>query len=147
MRALAALIASIWLPAGGTFWSVQPAGSLLRLTGAADTGPRCIYTTVALSSFTLRGTHLGVCSRDSGHRVGWRVVEDPRSPWQGIVLSTGKVVFTYQDASDTRPASAFGGGYLWIYDVWTPKGAQLAQVSASTGRIVRTIAMPRSTVR
>jgi hypothetical protein len=29
VRALAALIASIWLPAGGTFWSVQPAGGFL----------------------------------------------------------------------------------------------------------------------
>ena len=143
MRALAALIASIWLPAGGTFWSVQPAGGLLRLTGSADTGPRCIYTSVALSTFELGRTHFGACGRDPVHRVSWRVADDPRSSWQAVVLSTGKVVFTYQDASDTRPASAYGGGYLWIYDVRTPKGAQLAQVSASTGRLVRTIVMPQ----
>ena len=143
MRALAALIASIWLPAGGTFWSVQPAGSFLRLTGSAEAGTDCIYSSVTLSSFELRGTSIGACRRDPGHQVTWRVVYDPHSPWQGIVLSTGKVVFTYEDASDTRPASAYGGGYLWIYDVWTQNGAQLAQVSASTGRVVRTIAMPQ----
>ena len=141
MRALAALVASLWLPAGGTFSSVQPAGGFLFLSGSAERGPACISTRVSVAAFTVSHTRIGRCS-DPAHRVSYHVVFDPHSAWQAVVLSTGKVVFTYEDASDTRPASAYGGGLLWIYDVWTPRGAQLAQVSASTGRIVRVIAMP-----
>lgn len=141
MRALAALVASLWLPAGGTFSSVQPAGSFVFLSGSAERGPACISTRVSTATFKVSRTRIGPCG-DSAHRVSFHVVFDPHSPWQSIVLSTGKLVFTYEDASDTRPMSAYGGGFLWIYDVWTPKGAQLAQVSASTGRIVRVIAMP-----
>jgi hypothetical protein len=84
---------------------------------------------------------IGTCG-DPVHRVSFHVVFAPHSSWQAVVLSTGTVVFSYEDASDTRPVSAYGGGFLWIYDVWTRKGAQLAQVSASTGRIVRVIEMP-----
>jgi hypothetical protein len=141
VRALAALVASLWLPAGGTFSSVQPAGSFLFLSGSADRGSACISTRVSLAAFEASRTRIGRCS-DPAHRTSFHVVFDSHSPWQAVVLSTGTVLFTYEDASDTRPVSAYGGGFLWVYDVWTRKGARLAQVSASTGRIVRMIAMP-----
>lgn len=137
MRALAALVTSLWLPAGGTFTSVQPAGGVLRLAGIADRGARCISATVALRGFRLRGTRIGACAG------GVRIVYDPRSFWAEVLLSSGGVVFRYTDYSDTKPVWASGGGRLWIYDVATSHGPLLAEVSTASGRIVRTIAMPK----
>jgi hypothetical protein len=50
---------------------------------------------------------------------------------------------TYASLSDTRPLNAYGGGWLWIYDVDTTVGAEVLQISASTGRLVDTVPMPR----
>lgn len=142
MRALAALIATLWLPAGGTFSSVQPAGSALLLTGFAETGPACIWSTVDPSRMRLLRTHRGPCDRVPG-RLHPSVVYDPKSPWQEVVLSNGRVVFRYQDASDTRPQWTYGPGALWIYDVWTRTGAQAVRVSLANGRIVQRVHMPK----
>lgn len=145
MRALAALIATLWLPAGGTFSSVQPAGGVLVLSGFAETGPGCIWTTVDPVRMRLLRTHRGSCdaaARASG-RLTPSVVYDPKSPWQEVVLSNGRVVFQYEDASDTRPQWAYGPGALWIYDVWTHEGAQVVRVSLASGRIVQRVRMPK----
>jgi hypothetical protein len=58
-------------------------------------------------------------------------------------VSVGPVVMTYGSYSDTRPVMAYGGGWLWIYDVETTVGAELLQVSASSGRVEDTVAMPK----
>jgi hypothetical protein len=137
VRTFAALVTSLWLPAGGTFTSVQPAGGILRLSGITDRGARCISTEVDVRSFRLRASRIGACSG------GVRIVYDPRSFWAEVVLSNGAVVFRYTDSSDTKPVWASGGGRLWIYDVATARGPMLAEVSASSGRIVRMIAMPK----
>lgn len=142
MRALAALIASIWLPAGGTFSSVQPAGSFLYLSGSAETGTGCIVSTVSLRAFRVTTTRVGRCV-DPLHRISEHVVTDRHSPWQPVVLSNGSVVFRYEDASDTRPETAYGPGALWIYDVWTRDGAQIVRVSLESGRIVQRVRMPK----
>lgn len=144
MRALAALVASIWLPAGGTFTSVQPAGSVLLLSGFADRGPGCIWATVDPVRLRLLRTHRGACdaaARASG-RVTPSIVYDPKSPWQEVVLSNGRVVFRYQDYSDTKPQWVYGPGSLWIYDVNTEAGAVAVRVALTSGRIVQRTPMP-----
>lgn len=49
----------------------------------------------------------------------------------------------YRDGSDTRPLSAYGAGSLWLYDVYTGRGAEVLRFSAETGRLEQTVAMPR----
>ena len=74
---------------------------------------------------------------------------DPRTGQRSV----GPVVMTYGSYSDTRPVTAYGGGWLWIYDdsivggadtgtVPNPATAELLQVSTSSGRVVNTVSMP-----
>jgi len=67
--------------------------------------------------------------------------------------SVGPVVMTYGSYSDTRPVTAYGGGWLWIYDnstiqgsqtvnISNPGSAELLQVSTSSGLVVNTVSMP-----
>jgi hypothetical protein len=65
-----------------------------------------------------------------------------RDPRTGAVTE-GPVVMTYGDYSDTRPLTTDGGGWLWIYDVDTTGGAEVLQVSASTGQVDDTVPMPK----
>jgi hypothetical protein len=65
-----------------------------------------------------------------------------RDPETGDVTD-GPVVMTYSSYSDTRPLTTYGGGWLWIYDVDTTAGAEVVQVSAATGQVDDTIAMPK----
>ena len=57
-------------------------------------------------------------------------------------VNDGPVVMTYEDGSDTRPVIAYGTQWLWIYDNKTTNGAELLQVSTSSGEVVDTIRMP-----
>jgi hypothetical protein len=54
----------------------------------------------------------------------------------------GPVVMSYQETSDTDAVWTYGGGYLWIYDSATKSGAELLQVSQTTGAVVNAVAMP-----
>ena len=68
--------------------------------------------------------------------------------------SVSPAVMTYGSYSDTRPVSAYGGGWLWIYDnsaitsgaevvnSSNPGTAELLQVSTSSGQVVNTVSMP-----
>jgi hypothetical protein len=49
---------------------------------------------------------------------------------------------TYDHGSTSNPMTALGGGWLWIYDVATTNGPEVLQVSASSGQVVDTVAMP-----
>jgi hypothetical protein len=83
VRALAAVIASLWLPAGGTFSSVRPAGNALLLSGYAQTGLGCIWSTVDPVRMRLLRTHRGPCgnlTKTTGVLTP-SVVYDPKSPW------------------------------------------------------------------
>jgi hypothetical protein len=57
-------------------------------------------------------------------------------------VTDGPVVMTYGSYSDTRPVIATGTHWLWIYDVETTNGPELLQVSAQSGQVVDTVAMP-----
>jgi len=145
VRALAAVIASLWLPAGGTFSSVRPAGNALLVSGSAETGTGCIWATVDPRRLKLQRTHRGSCDElaKATGRLTPSIVFDPKSPWQEVVLPNGRVVFQYEDASNTRPEWTYGPGALWIYDVWTKAGAEVVRVSTPTGRIVQRVRMPK----
>jgi hypothetical protein len=56
--------------------------------------------------------------------------------------STGPVVMTYGHSSDANPVIAYGGGWLWVYDVATTNGPEVLQVSEATGQVVDTITAP-----
>ena len=136
MRALAAVVATLWLPAGGTFSSVRPAGNELLLSGYAQTGTACIRATVDPVRLKLLRTSRGPCPAP-------RVVYDPRSFWAAVVLGNGRAVFRFQSYSDTQPEWAFGPGALWVYDVNTDRGPELARVSLASGRVVQRVRMPK----
>ncbi len=48
-----------------------------------------------------------------------------------------------QYASDTQPVIAYGGGSIWVYDVATTFGSMVVQLSATTGAVEDTVALPR----
>ncbi len=58
-------------------------------------------------------------------------------------VSDGPAVMTFSSGSDTQPVIAYGSQWIWIYDVDTTSGPELLQVSAHSGALDRTIAMPR----
>lgn len=128
-------LASIVLPAA-VFWSaVAPVHGKLVVSGPLDKGARCGYLTVdpvsRHSSFAK-----ATCVHD---RV--RVVYDRRSQWAKVFVGP-RLAFRYEDASDTRPVSATGGGSLWLYDVYTERGPQLLRYSLRTGRLQQRLRFP-----
>lgn len=77
----------------------------------------------------------------SPHASNASIAIATRDP-ETAVVTDGPVVMTYGNYSDTRPLTTDGGGWLWIYDVDTTRGPEVLQVSASTGRVDDTVAMP-----
>jgi hypothetical protein len=133
MSAAAALVAAVSLPLG-VFWAnVTPAGATLLVSGYPDRGPGCVFLRV--DPRTLRSARSrGSCSRTG--RLTPDVRPNPRSQWQRVYVA-GRLAFAYNDASDTRPQWAYGGGSLWLYDVATTSGPQLLRYSLGTGRLQR----------
>ena len=56
--------------------------------------------------------------------------------------TVGPSVMAIPFVSDTRPVWAVGGDSAWLYDVATPEGPLLLQVSPVTGRVERSIPIP-----
>ena len=55
----------------------------------------------------------------------------------------GAPVITYSPSSTSSPVVAYGGNWLWLYDVATTAGPQLLQINAVNGDVVDTIATPQ----
>jgi hypothetical protein len=55
------------------------------------------------------------------------------------VYKVGTPVMTYSPDSTSTPVFAYGGNWLWIYDVQTTAGPQLLQINAVNGQTVATI--------
>lgn len=55
----------------------------------------------------------------------------------------GPPVMTYSFDSSSSPVVAYGGNWLWLYDVETTAGPQLLQINAVNGDVVDTIATPQ----
>ena len=62
-----------------------------------------------------------------------RIARSASSAHTGHV-SEGPVVMVYSVGSTSRPITATGAGWLWIFDAAPTEGPQLLQVSASSGR-------------
>jgi hypothetical protein len=162
---LASVSTSVVLPPGNEFSQISATGNGLRLDGYVQPGilpplsppQNCEEEEAPVDPQTLV---LGpVAKADCGDPAIWGEVVSvdtttiPRSNNATITIATldpgtgavsdGPVVMTYASLSDTRPLTADGGGWLWIYDVDTTVGAEVLQISASTGQLVDSVPMPR----
>ena len=145
MRVLAALIASLSLPAGGVqWWSVTPAGRSLLVTGSPPTGALCEFFVVDTTTLKGRGPYRRSCGKPpvSTHRLVPAVVYSRTSPYYAVTVA-GKVVMHYEDASNTRPQWATYGRSLWLYDVATSDGPEVLRFDAHTGALLQRTVMPR----
>lgn len=145
MRVLAALIASITLPFGGIqWWTVEPAGHSVLVTGSPPAGALCAFYVVDIATTNGRGPTERPCSKPpvQTHPIV-PVVGSIRDMFHVPVSVAGKVVFRYEDASDTRPQYAWYGRSLWIYDGWTTDGSEVLRFDARTGELLQKTAMPQ----
>lgn len=144
MRVVAALIASLTLPAGGVqWWNVAPAGKTILVTGAR-TGALCEFYAVDTSTLKGRGPYKRTCDKPpvSQHAIT-PLVGSTRDAFHVPVSVAGKVVMHFEDASDTRPQYAWYGRSLWIYDVATSDGSEALRLDARTGKLLQRTAMPQ----
>lgn len=145
MRVLATLIASLVLPAGGVqWWSIEPAGHSILVTGSPPTGSLCEFYVVDTTTVKGRGTYRRSCHKPpvSAHRLAPVVVLSRTSQYYAVTVA-GKVVMHYEDGSDTRPQSLTYGRSLWLYDVATSDGPEVLRFDANSGRLLQRTAMPR----
>jgi hypothetical protein len=151
---------SIVLPSGYWFNQITSVGPRLLLTGSVPRTGSAWSTRCALAPVdpaTLRVGPITVGSCDDPALAGRRVApvvtytNDDNDGAIAIahvdgatgVVSTGPVVMTFANASDTRPVLVYGRGSLWVYDVDTPRGPEVLQVSDSSGAVEATINAPR----
>jgi hypothetical protein len=145
VRVLAALIASLTLPAGGVqWWSVTATGHSLVVTGSPPTGALCVFFVVDTTTLQGRGPYRRTCDKPpvSTHRLAPKVVNSRTSPYDPVMVA-GKVVMRYEDGSDTRPQSTTYGRSLWLYDVATSVGPEVLRFDARTGALLQRTVMPR----
>ena len=154
-----AVITSIPLPGGLWFNDVAASDRGLLLTGvvASDSGSSqtCVATTIDPQTLQFAHSNEGSCddpglsgetvaptyapSRSNDRTCCNGTVAIARTDAQTGLVTTGPVVMTYGDYSDTRPITAYGGDWLWIYDVATTNGAEVLQISRSSGEVVNTV--------
>jgi hypothetical protein len=155
-------VSSISLPATSSegFSTIATTSGGLLLTGALQTvgsTPLCDYSSLDPETLQLGQVHTSDCDDPAAFGQTISLVSGPEynsNPGPSATariarldartgqVSDGPVIFTYLDASDTRPLSAYADGWMWVYDVATNHGSEVLQVS-STGRVVDTIAMPQ----
>jgi hypothetical protein len=163
---------SALLPKADSFDQISVANGALLLSGyltsnASSSNPTCVLAPVNSQTLDIGATMETNCDNPaiSGETVSVANGYIPETmnvtisishvdPQTGGV-SVGPVVMTYQQVSDTAPVMAYGGGWLWIYDVatisnpeapansTTPTKAELLQVSETTGQVVNTVVMPK----
>lgn len=147
------------LPSSALFTQIAVTGNGLLLSGqtsatAGGKTPVCVAATVNPASLTLGPLQTGSCGDPLLYGQTVETVNTPivgtnnetlsidtADPATGQV-SDGPTVITYGSYSDTRPVIAQGSRWVWIYDVETTNGPELLQVSAQSGELVDTIAMP-----
>jgi hypothetical protein len=145
VRVLAALIASLTLPAGGVqWWGVTTAGRSLLVTGSPPTGALCEFFVVDTATLKGRGPYRRSCYKPpvSTHRLVPAVVYSRTSQYYAVTVA-GKVVMHYEDGSDTRPQWTTYGRSLWLYDVATSDGPEALRFDARTGALLQRTVMPR----
>jgi hypothetical protein len=145
VRVLAALIASLVLPAGGVqWWSIAPAGHFLVVTGTPPTGSLCAFFVVDTTTLKGHGPYRRNCDKPpvATHRLAPVTVYSRTSQYYAVTVA-GKIVMHYEDGSDTRPQSATYGRSLWLYDVATSEGPEVLRFDARSGALLQRTAMPR----
>jgi hypothetical protein len=143
MRALAALVSSVFLPTGVNYSAVAPSQGITVL-GTAVAGAACLAVHVDPVNMRSGGARRVPCREL--YAPGRSIV--PAITWyvhgsNDGLMGVGSVHVRFGDYSDTKPEWAYGGGSLWLYDVATTRGPLLLRFSAQTGRLLRTIRMPR----
>lgn len=141
---------------------VATSTSTLRLIGVArntanTASPVCVVSTVNTDTFTISkptpinctdpaayGRQVGIATQYfRGGKTGLEAtVEIAKVSTTGQVAK-GPALMTYTSCSDCGPVSAYGDGILWIYDNSTTSGAELVEVSDTTGKLIATVPMPK----
>src|SRR6476646_8657174 len=156
-----AVITSVAVPNGLWFDNISVSDRGLLLTGLvpSDSGSSqaCDAATVDPQRLQVVNPTRGSCDEPArqGETVAPVYTPSPSSPQccnatvaiartdpQTGAVSTGPVVMTYSDGSTSRPIAVYGGDWLWIYDVDTTNGAEVLQISRSSGAVVNTVTTP-----
>ena len=147
------------LPSSALFTqiSVTPEGLLLTGETRASVGnakSRCVAALIDPRTLDVGKLSVGSCEDPllSGLTVVAVSTPIPHSNNASLSLNTanattgrvhhGPGIVTYGSYSDTHPVVVAGTRWIWIYDVDTTAGPELLQVSAHSGDVVDTIAMP-----
>ena len=146
-------VASVQLPRYFNYYSVEAAGANVYVSGDTVVGGSCAAVIVAEASLRVTSHGVRSCDDASPHRVYPVTVRAPRSfdvrvriaraDHRTHHVSLGPVVMTFQQVSDTHLQSVYGPRTLWLFDAATPRGAEVLQVSATTGHVENAVPMPR----
>ena len=163
---------SALLPRADTFNQISVVNGTLLLSGylasnASSSNPTCVSAPLNSQTLDVGAITAATCDNPTlwGETVSTvaKYIPDTMNVTLSISrvdpktgkISVGPVVMTYQQSSDSAPVTAYGGGWLWIYDVATitnpeapatsatPTSAELLQVSEATGQVVDTVAIPK----
>jgi hypothetical protein len=147
------------LPSSALFTQISVTSKGLLLTGEtrasfASTKPTCVAAAIKPQSLAVGKLGVGSCDDPLlfgltvepvnayvPHSNNATISIDTANPTTGHYRD-GPVIMTYGSYSDTRPVFAYGGQWIWIYDVETTAGPELLQVSNQSGGVVDTIPMP-----
>jgi hypothetical protein len=149
---------TVTLPPHYWFDGMTPSGTQLLLTGTVpSTRPsaQCIEAALDPRTLAIGKVRTGSCNDPAmtgdpvelvtGYSATTTTATESVAsvdPSTGAVTQ-GPVVMTYSYLSDTRPVTAYGDGFLWVYDVATTAGPEVLQISEATGTVVDTVAMPQ----
>ncbi len=148
------------LPSSALFNQISVTPSGLLLTGETPATASTIAPTCVAASVDPRTLAVGTTAQASCHDplLFGETVEAVSTPIPGSnnanlsiaygdpatgQVTEGPVVMTYGSFSDTRPVTATGGRWLWVYDVETITGPELLEVSTQSGAVVEVIPMPQ----
>jgi hypothetical protein len=140
MRALAALVSSLYLSSTTVFTTVQPHLGALLVSGYEQQGSLCVWLTIDEATLRTKSSRRRSCSTAP-------VALSPTINYVGrsqnaVVRVAGRVVMRFDDVSDTKPEWTVGGGSLWLYDVATTEGPEVVRLSVTTGRVEERVRMP-----
>ncbi|HTC71116.1 MAG TPA: hypothetical protein VK662_16220, partial [Acidothermaceae bacterium] len=161
-------VSTLTLPADDTFYGVSTESGQLLVSGTVTSSQDapCVQAAVDPTVLTLGALTTVSCDdpatsgdqvyASSGDRV-YFVVNNPDGGSTAFTSSivivttnpttgkstTGPTVMRFSEASDTRPVAAYGGGWLWVYDVDTSNGPEVLQVSATSGQVENVVRTPQ----
>lgn len=148
-------VSMLALPSRAGFYTVGAAGSRLVLSGSDTTGNGCDWLAVDARTLRVTSSLDGSCQqpglapepvvpvqfyRPQGNQTSVRIARPTSRPARA---SSGPVVMRFPEISDTRLEWTYGPGLLWLYDVATTHGAEVVEISTATGRVARTVSMPK----